>query len=121
MQAWVRWLPGDLPAAGYATIRNAGGAPMRLIGADSPDYAMAMLHRSVNRNGVERMVGVDGMAVPAHGSAALAPGGYHFMLMRPRHSIAPGDTVHLRLRFADGSSLESGFVVRPAGAQGSAD
>jgi copper(I)-binding protein len=119
--AWMRWLPGDLPAGGYATIENRGDSAVRLVGADSPDYAMVMLHRSVQRDGVERMLAVDGLDVPAHGSAALAPGGYHLMLMQPRHPIAPGDKLHLRLRFADGASLDSVFVVRPATAMGDAD
>lgn len=115
---WIRWLPGDLPAGGYARIENHGDAALRLLGADSPDYGMVMLHRSLRRKGVERMESVDGMDVPAHASAALAPGGFHLMLMHPRHAIAPGDRVRVRLRFSDGASIESDFLVRPANAQG---
>jgi copper(I)-binding protein len=116
--AWVRWLPVDLPAGGYAIIANRGDGAMRLVGADSPDYGMVMLHRSVQRDGVERMQAVDGVDVPAHGSAELAPGGYHFMLMHPLHAIAPGDSVRMRLHFADGSTIDAEFPVRPATAQG---
>jgi copper(I)-binding protein len=112
--AWVRWLPGDLPAGGYATIENHGAHEVRLTGADSPDYAMVMLHRSVSENGMEHMQAADAIDVPAHASAALAPGGYHLMLMRPRHAVAPGDTVRVRLHFADGSAIDSAFAVRPA-------
>ncbi len=114
--AWVRWLPGNLPAGGYATIENRGDRTIRLLGADSPDYAMVMLHRSVEQNGVERMLAVDGMDVPAHGSAALAPGGYHLMLMQARHTIAPGAAVHMRLHFSDGSSVAADFIARPPSA-----
>jgi copper(I)-binding protein len=113
-RAWVRWLPGDLPAGGYATIENHGAYDVRLTGADSPDYAMVMLHRSVSENGMEHMQAADAVDVPAHASAALAPGGYHLMLMRPRHAVAPGDTVHVRLHFADGSTIDAAFAVRPA-------
>ncbi|HET8940741.1 MAG TPA: copper chaperone PCu(A)C, partial [Rudaea sp.] len=51
-QAWIRWLPGDLPAAGYAVVTNSGDKPRRLLGADSPDYGGVMLHRSFKRDGV---------------------------------------------------------------------
>jgi hypothetical protein len=27
--AWIRWLPADLPAAGYATLRNVSDARLR--------------------------------------------------------------------------------------------
>lgn len=116
--AWIRWLPGNLPAGGYARIENHGDVVLRLLGADSPDYGMVMLHRSSRRGGVEHMDSVAGMDVPAHASAVLAPGGFHLMLMHPRHAIAPGDHVRLRLRFSDGASVESDFLVRPANAQG---
>lgn len=119
--AWVRWLPGDLPAAGYATIENRGAQPQRLTGVDSPDYAAVMLHRSVSTEGVDRMQAVGGLDLPAHTATALAPGGYHLMLMRPRRALAPGDRVMLRLHFADGSTLEATAVVRPPTAQGDAD
>lgn len=116
--AWVRWLPGDLPSAGYVVIANPSARPDALLGADSPDYAMVMLHRSLETNGIGRMEPVVRIDIPAHGSAALAPGGYHLMLMRPRHPIAPGDQVHLELRFSRGGTIDIPFIVRPASAQG---
>ena len=115
---WVRWLPANLPAAGYATIRNDGDKPVELTGAGSPDYAMAMLHRSVQKNGTDTMEMVDGLEVPAHGEVKLAPGGYHLMLMDARHPIKPGDTVHVSLRFNDGETVQATWPVRPANASG---
>jgi len=79
---------------------------------------MVMLHRSVQRDGVERMQTVTGIDVPAHGSAALEPGGYHLMLMHPLHAIAPGGKVRVRLHFADGSIINAEFPVRAATALG---
>lgn len=115
---WVRWLPANLPAAGYATIRNDGDKPVELTGAGSPDYAMAMLHRSVQKNGTDTMEMVDVLEVPAHGEVKLAPGGYHLMLMDARHPIKPGDTVHVSLRFNDGETVQATWPVRPANAPG---
>ncbi|MDE2070919.1 MAG: copper chaperone PCu(A)C [Gammaproteobacteria bacterium] len=116
--AWIRWLPADLPAAAYAVIVNHGDANARLIGADSPDYDMVMLHRSRLEQGSSVMQAVAGMDIPAHAEAALAPGGYHLMLSEPRHAIKPGDTVKINLHFAGGAVLQADFPVRPANASG---
>ena len=113
---WVRWLPVGLPAAGYATLVNTGDTPAALVGVSSPDYGAVMLHRSLSRGGMERMVMVDSIPVPPHGSAALAPGGYHLMLMQPRHAIRPGQQVTLTFTFADGSTIAVQAPVRPANA-----
>ncbi|HET6546220.1 MAG TPA: copper chaperone PCu(A)C [Rhodanobacteraceae bacterium] len=116
--AWIRWLPGALPAAAYATVTNHGDRRVRLVGATSPDYAAVMLHRSMTADGTARMETSRGIDVGAGASVRLAPGGYHLMLMQPRRAIVPGDEVRLRLRFADGATLDATFPVRPANAQG---
>ena len=115
-QPWVRWLPVGLPAAGYATLVNAGDTPVSLVGVSSPDYGAVMIHRSLDRGGMERMVMVDSIPVPPHGRAALTPGGYHLMLMQPRHAIRPGQQVTLIFTFADGSTIAVQAPVRPANA-----
>ena len=114
---WVRWLPANLPAAGYVVIRNDGDKPVKLTGAESADYGMAMLHRSMQKNGSDSMEMVDAIGIPAHGSVALAPGGYHLMLTDAKHAIKPGDTVHVSLHFDDGETLQVTWPVRPANAQ----
>ncbi|WP_179404745.1 copper chaperone PCu(A)C [Burkholderia guangdongensis] len=110
--AWVRWLPNKLPAAGYVTLVNTGDKPVDLVDTDSPDYGMAMLHQSVSNGSTQTMVMVDKLTIPAHGQVAIAPGGYHFMLEQPQRTIQPGDTVHLRLKFSDGETLDTPFAVK---------
>lgn len=117
-QAWIRVLPGALPAGAYALLRNDGDKPIALTGADSAAYGMAMLHRSSETGGTSRMAMVDAMPIPAHGTQALAPGGYHLMLMDAKHPVQPGDTVRITLKFSDGSTLPVDFVARPASALG---
>ncbi|MEO7148783.1 MAG: copper chaperone PCu(A)C [Rhodanobacteraceae bacterium] len=111
---WIRWLPANLPAAGYATLRNDGNKSARLAGADSPDYAEAMLHRSMGTNGMDQMQMVDAIDIPAHGKIDLAPGGYHLMLMQPKHPIKPGDSVRVRWHLAGGETIQTSLPVRPA-------
>lgn len=114
--AWLRILPGDLPAAGYATLENTGKQPIALTSARSTFYADVMLHLSSGAGGTNRMRMVNSMSIPAKGTAQLAPGGYHLMLTKPAHSVTPGDHVPLTLTFADGSTLDTVFIARPANA-----
>lgn len=114
--AWIRLLPAGLPAAGYATLHNDSDLKQRLVGADSDDFGSVMLHESL-RGGSARMRMVDGMDIPAHGSAALEPGGFHFMLTAPTRTLKTGEQVILTLRFDDGSELPVAFEVRPANAE----
>ncbi|CAB3643119.1 copper chaperone PCu(A)C [Paraburkholderia rhynchosiae] len=110
--AWVRWLPNNLPAAGYVTLVNASDKPVDLVDISSSDYGDAMLHQTVSNGSSQKMVMVDKLTVPAHGQVAIAPGGYHVMLEDAKHKVAPGDTVHLRLKFSDGETLDTPFAVK---------
>lgn len=119
--AWIRVLPGALPAGAYVTLENDGDRPVALRGASSSVYAEVMLHRSSREGGVSRMAMVDALNVPAHGKAELAPAGYHLMLMRAKVPVKPGDTVTLKLQFGDGSTLATDFIARPANAMDAGD
>lgn len=114
--AWIRVLPGALPAGAYVTLENDGDQPVALSGAESAVYADVMLHRSSTAGGMSRMSMVDSLEVPAHGKAVLAPASYHLMLMQPKAPVKAGDTVRLTLKFTDGSTLATDFVARPANA-----
>jgi periplasmic copper chaperone A len=115
--AWVRWLPNDLPAAGYVTLKNDGEKPIDLVGVSSDDYGMVMLHQTVSNGSTQKMVMVHKATVPAHGTLDIAPGGYHLMLEHAKHKVAPGDTVHLKLKFSDGATLDTPFAVKPPSQQ----
>jgi copper(I)-binding protein len=110
--AWIRWLPDKLPAAGYATLRNLSDRPTVLVGASTPDYGAVMFHESRNQHGVEQMLPVSSIAIKAHSQVSFAPQSYHIMLMQPTRSIQPGDQVLLTLHFGDGHSLTVQFEVR---------
>ncbi|WP_243047390.1 copper chaperone PCu(A)C [Dyella sp. RRB7] len=120
-QAWIRILPGDLPAGGYVTLENTGDQPTSLRAAHSPSYASIGLHKSSADGGTSRMAMVDSVAIPAHGKAELTPGGYHLMLMKAAAPVKPGDKVKLTLTFGDGSTLDTDFLARPANATDAGD
>ncbi|NGY04298.1 copper chaperone PCu(A)C [Solimonas terrae] len=116
--AWIRMLPGDLPAAGYFDLRNRSDASRKLVSADSPAFMMTMLHQSSEQNGQSQMQHVDDVALPAHGVVHFAPGSYHLMLMQAKNPLTVGEHIPVSLQFSDGSSVKVEFVVRPAGASG---
>jgi copper(I)-binding protein len=110
--AWIRWLPNNLPAAGYVTLVNSSDKPIDLTDISSDDYQGAMLHQTVSNGSTQQMVMVDKLTVPAHGQVSIAPGGYHIMLEHAQRKVAPGDTVHLKLQFSDGETLDTPFAVK---------
>src|SRR5208283_2002292 len=73
-EAWIRWLPANLPAAGYLRITNVGDAPATLVGASSPAYAHVSLHRSVADGGRMQMTPVDRIRIAAHSSLDFEAG-----------------------------------------------
>lgn len=110
--AWVRWLPNNLPAGGYVTFKNDGKQNVDLVDVTSDDYGSVMMHQSVSSGSTQKMTMVDKVTVPAHGSVSFAPGGYHLMLEEAKHKIAPGDTVRIKLHFSDGATLDTPFAVK---------
>lgn len=116
--AWIRILPGALPGAGYAVIRNHGNRPAVIVAAHSRFYGNIMLHRSRVRNGMSQMIAVPKLTVPPHGRIQLRPGSYHLMMMHAKHPVQVGHMVPVTLKLADGSTLEVRFKGRPANASG---
>jgi hypothetical protein len=114
--ARIRWLPGDLPMAGYFVITSQASGPLRLVGAASPAFGGVMVHRSVEKDGMARMVHVDGVDLAPGQPVAFAPGGYHLMLMNRTRDLHTGEEVPVTLQFGDGQTLVVSFRV--TGVQG---
>jgi periplasmic copper chaperone A len=114
-QPWMRTIIPSRPAAGYFTLRNHGATARALVGAQSPACGTLMLHRSVNKNGVERMVMEKRIPLGPHGKVVFAPGGFHLMCMAPTKAVRPGNSVPVTLKFADGGTITADFPVRGVG------
>lgn len=124
------WVRATIPAADDATpaaesatttaafmiIENTTGQPQRLVSASvSPEIAaMVEIHETVmGDNDVMQMQPVDGVDVPAGGTAELKPRGLHIMLMNVRIALNEGDLVPLTLTFESGLVVEVQATVRP--------
>jgi len=114
--AWVRWLPGNLPAGGYVTLVNNSDQPISLIAASSPDYALVSMHRSRAAGGISQMLPVNKITVAAHSTVEFGAQGYHLMLERPTRALRPGDQVSVTLQFAGSAAVTATLAVREPGA-----
>ena len=118
-RAWIRAAPpGATMLAGYAVLHNSGDAPVIVHGASSPDFAAVSLHETIEVDAVERMQAVEQVEVAPGASVTFAPGGKHFMLMRPSRSLASGAAVTIHLDTNDSTGVDASFVVsedEPAG------
>jgi periplasmic copper chaperone A len=110
--AWIRWLPANLPGAGYMTLTNTGSATYTLVGAGSADYAEVSFHQTRSHDGMNEMTPVDTIVLKAHSTVRFAEGGYHLMLLRPKRSLQHGDRVLVTLRFGNGQTVTVPFLVR---------
>jgi copper(I)-binding protein len=112
---WMRYLLPNIPAAAYMQLHNTGAAPVVLTSAASPACGMVMLHQSQDDSGMAMMTDVPSLTIPARGSVALAPGGYHLMCMNP--VMKTGNQVTVTLSFQGGATLPVTMpVYGPAGA-----
>lgn len=111
--AWIRLPPpGAGAAAAYLVLRNPGGTPEVLTGAESPAFGRVMMHRSVLQDGVARMRHVDELEIGPGRAVRFEPGGLHLMLMAPRRALRAGEAVELVLLFRGGARLPVRFPVR---------
>ena len=110
--AWVRLpaVPGR-PGAAYFTI-HGGSDPARLVAISSPSVQSVELHESMKggtppgaMGGMMEMARIAGVDLPAGGTLAFAPGGYHAMLFGIDPKLTPGGTLKLSFRFAQGQPV----------------
>jgi copper(I)-binding protein len=104
----------QLAGAAFMVLVNDGATDDALVGASTPVAATVELHQTTaDANGVMTMAPVESIPVAAGGSTALAPGGYHLMLIGLVEPLVEGATVPLTLTFQSGATLQVDAVVAP--------
>jgi hypothetical protein len=114
--AWIRWLPGGVPLAGYATLANVSDQPIVLTSATSDAFHDLSLHQTLHTGGTVRMSPLERISIAPHTTLDFEARGIHLMLMQPRETLDPNGAVPITLHFADGSSVTVQFQVRTSGA-----
>lgn len=117
-QPWSRATPGGAQVAvGYLTIDNAAAAPDRLVSATAEIAGRAEIHQMSMADGVMKMrQATEGVVVPAGGSVALEPSGYHLMLMGLKKPLKEGEAFAGTLTFEKAGNVDVTFEVMGMGA-----
>ncbi|MDW3225211.1 MAG: copper chaperone PCu(A)C [Paracoccaceae bacterium] len=100
---------------GYLEVTNTGDTPDRLIGAKA-DFPRVELHTTEEKDGIARMMHVDGIDIPAGETVALEPGGYHVMFMGlGGDGFEVGEKIPATLIFENAGEVEVMFNVEERG------
>jgi len=114
---WIRSMPGNTPSGGYFKLMNMSDKSIDLVGVSTDAFGMAMLHQTQSSGSTSKMVMIDKATVPANGTLAFAPGGYHVMFEEARKPLTVGTTIPVTFKFSDGESLQSQCAVKNAAGQ----
>jgi copper(I)-binding protein len=115
---WSRATPGGAKVgAGYLTIKNGGSAPDRLVSATADIAEKTEIHEMSMVDGMMKMRKITGgVAVPAGGSVALAPKGYHLMFFGLSKPLKEGDKFAGTVAFEKAGTIPVTFEVKGVGA-----
>lgn len=98
--AWVRAIPPVVKnTAGYLEIFNKGAKTEQLLAVTTRIAKAVEIHNVFKKDGMMEMRPVKSVPIPAGGSTALNPGGYHLMIIGLRRIPKTGETVELTLKF----------------------
>ena len=110
---WARaTAPTAKAGALYLTVRNNGAEADRLIGVSSAAAERCELHLSETSGGTMTMRMVDGVDVPAGGTAAFAPQGAHIMLMGLKAPLKKGTHFPATLHFEKAGDVAVDVLVQ---------
>ena len=120
--AWSRELPPTAPVgAAFMKVENHSDQADRLMSADSSIAEITELHAHIHEGDVMRMVKVDAIDVPAHGSLTLEPGGYHIMLIDLKKPLVAGEQLPLTLQFEHAGQVDVTVDIKSSDAGTSAE
>jgi periplasmic copper chaperone A len=98
----------------YFMVSNQRAVADRLVEAAVADMrGVVEIHDSIMEGGQAEMRPVEGVEIPAGGSAAFEPGGYHVMLLDLDAPLEVGDMLEITLTFEAARDVDVSAEVRP--------
>ena len=115
---WARASAGPAGnGAAFLVIENSGEAD-RLVATAGDVAARVELHTHTMAGDVMQMRQVEAVEIPAHGSAALQPGGLHIMLIGLKQPLREGERFPLTLTFDKAGEITVEFAIEGVGSMG---
>lgn len=116
IDGWIRQAPpGAHVMAGYVELKNTGTRSRVIQSITSPAFGAIEIHQTIIKDGESRMLALDDLEIPAHGTIRLEPGGVHLMLFRPRDPQPKlDDQTVLSFACAKGKPIKATFTVKAA-------
>ena len=113
--AWIPEAPpvADVMAA-YFVIDNTGSKPVTITGFSCKAFGGVMMHKTIEKDGMSRMIHMDTLTVAAKSKLKFERGGLHLMLMQPKHGFKAGDKVAMSMQTADKHTIHFTAIVKPA-------
>lgn len=118
VSGYAREMPPGAPmGAAYLTLRELAGRARILERVELPAHPQGRveMHTTEQVAGVSRMRALKKIALPGGGAIEMRPGAAHLMIRGV--TLKAGQTLELRLVFADGSAREVNLPVRGLGEQ----
>ena len=114
--AWIRGVPPSAKStAAFMIIQNSGTDEVVLKSAVCDIAEMVQIHTMEQVGEMMKMKELSELRVPAGSETALAPKGYHIMLIGLLRPISEGETIALSLNFADGTTVSVDAIVKKWG------
>ena len=102
--AWVRaTVPGQGGTGAFMTLQSP--QTLELVGASTPVAGVAQVHAMKLEGNTMHMQHLPALALPAHQSVTLTPGGNHIMLMDLKQPLAAGSTIAITLQLKDAAGV----------------
>jgi copper(I)-binding protein len=100
VEPWIPEAPPNAQALGaFMVLENDEDREVKVVSAWAPGFDTIELHKSVEENGMHKMIKQDALVIPPMGSLELKPGSYHVMLIGVHKPPKAGDVIPLRLDF----------------------
>lgn len=114
---WARATAGQAPnGAAFMKLVNEGSAPDYLVSVNGDVAERVELHEHSMVDGVMKMRPVEKIEVAPGGTTALAPGGYHVMLIGLKAPLKQDETFPLTLTFENAGEVTVSVKVDSVGA-----
>jgi len=95
---WLQAAPPNAKTmAAYAEISNDMNQEIILLDVYSPAFEMTMIHKTVIKDGIAKMIHQNKIAIKPHKKLIFKPGSFHIMLMQPLFKINQGDLIKINL------------------------